>query len=230
MRSPRIAILASGSGTTAETFIKSVAERKVEGTVVLLMCNNPEATVFDKVKRLQEEFDLDITAKHIGKSNFPPSANEEVPYGHQTAAEEKAILDELKKMKIDLVLLLGYMKLIGPTIVDQYGWKAEYESVYQAKMINTHPGLLPATKGLFGLHVQEKVLKDGSKSAGHCMFMVDSHYDDGPVISEHIVQVVPGESPEDLFERVKASEKANLADDLNRFILEQAEYLKVKYR
>lgn len=228
MRSPRIAILASGGGTTAEAFIKSIALGEVQATTVLLICNNPEAAVFDKVKRLQDQFKLDISTKHIGKSNFPPGPNEEVPYGHQTIAEEKAILDELKKMNIDLVLLLGYMKLVGPSIVDEYGWKASYDSVYQARMINTHPGLLPATKGLFGLHVQEKVIKDGLQTAGHCIFMVDSVYDDGPVVSEHKIPVIAGESPEELFERVKVSEKANLADDINRFLLEQTEYLKVK--
>lgn len=223
MASPRIAILASGSGTTAESFIKSVADKDVEGEVALLICNNKNAGAFDRVKELNERLGLDIKLLHIGKTSHPPIKGEQVEYGRQTKAEEEAILKALVKAKIDLVLLLGYMKLIGKNIVDQYGWKEEYQSIYQGRMINTHPGLLPATKGLYGIHVQKKVLESGTE-AGHCLFIVDSAYDDGPVISQHKVVMMASDTPEVLFERVKESEKTHLAEDIDRFIKEQKEY------
>lgn len=223
MSSPRIAILASGSGTTAESFIKSVAEKDVDGEVVLLISNNKNAEVFDRVKKLDAKLNLGIKLLCIGKSNYPPAKGEKVEYGRQTKAEEAAILKALVEAEIDLVLLLGYMKLIGRSIVDRYGWKEEYQSIYQGRMINTHPGLLPATKGLYGIHVQEKVLESGTE-AGNCLFIVDSEYDDGPVISQHKVVMMASDTPEALFERVKASEKAHLAEDIDRFIKEQREY------
>ncbi|HEX5456560.1 MAG TPA: formyltransferase family protein [Candidatus Saccharimonadales bacterium] len=223
MASPRIAILASGSGTTAESFIKSVAAKDVDGEVVLLICNNRKAAVFDRVKELNDKLGLNIKLLHIGKTNHPSEKGEKVEYGRQTEAEEAAILKAMDEMDIDLVLLLGYMKLIGKSIVDKYGWREEYQSIYQGRMLNTHPGLLPATKGLYGIHVQEKVLESGTE-AGNCLFIVDSEYDDGPVISQHKVVMMASDTAEALFERVKASEKAHLAEDIDRFIKEQREY------
>ncbi len=227
MASVRIAILASGNGTTAEAFIKAAAERQVDAKVTLLIANNKNAGVFDKLKDLNRKYNLDIKGVHIGKNNYPPTADEEVEYGRQTKAEEQAILAELNNEKIDLVLLLGYMKLIGKSIVDAYGWREDYQSIYQGRMINTHPGLLPATKGLYGIHVQETVLKENLE-AGNCLFVVDASYDDGPVIAKHKVVVMASDTPEILFERVKKSERDNLARDIDRFISEQKEYLKDK--
>ena len=64
--------------------------------------------------------------------------------------------------------------------------------------------------------------------AGNSLFIVNNDYDDGPVISEHEVEVREADTPDELFERVKASEKTNLAGDINDFILEQKKYLKVE--
>lgn len=221
----KIAILASGSGTTAEAFIEATIEGKVAGKVVLVVFNNKNAGVVERVDALNKKHGLDIKTLHIGKNNYPPAEGEEYEYGRQTAAEEKAILKEFDEAGIDLVLLLGYMKLVGKSIVDKYGWKENYSSIYQGRMINTHPGLLPATKGLFGIHVQERVI-DNKTHAGHCLFVVDNEYDDGPVVAEHQVEVLPDDTPDSLFERVKASEKKHLADDINKFIIEQDKYLK----
>lgn len=223
----KIAILASGSGTTAERFITDCVNGRVAGDVVLVIANNKNAQVFGRVAKLNNKHGLDIKTANIGKSTHPPKDNEEVEYGHQTSAEEQAILKELKSAGIDLVLLLGYMKLVGKSIVEKYGWRDDYMSVYQARMLNTHPGLLPATKGLFGIHVQERVIA-GKLEAGHCLFAVDSEYDDGPVIAEHKVQVDKEDTPESLFERVKDSEKIHLAEDINGFIVEQKKYMGVE--
>ncbi len=223
MAPARIAILASGGGTTAEAFIKSIVTGEVEGKVVLVIFNNQNAGVVERIKNLNREHNLRIKTVHIGKNNYPAEPSEKYEFGRQTAAEEKAILKVLNEAKIDLVLLLGYMKLVGKSIVDKYGWKESYTSIYQGRMINTHPGLLPATKGLFGIHVQERVIENKT-NAGNCLFVVDSEYDDGPVVAEHQVEVLPDDDAESLFERVKASEKKHLASDINKFIIEQDLY------
>ncbi len=228
MASPRIAILASGSGTTAESFIESVASGKVSGEVVLLICNNKDAAVFDKVRKLNQKYGLNIKLVHIGKTSHPPQEDEQTEYGRQTKSEEQAILGQLTEQKCDLVLLLGYMKLIGPSIVKEYGWQEGYNSIYQGRMINTHPGLLPDTKGFYGIHVQEKVISDNHPKAGNSLFIVNDSYDDGPVVAEHLVEILDDDTPESLFERVKTSEKDHLAEDINNFILEQKKYLAVE--
>jgi len=77
---------------------------------------------------------------------------------------------------------------------------------------------LPATKGLYGIHVQEFVIKNKA-AAGHCIFAVDAEYDGGPVIAEHLVELLPDDTPESLFNRVKASERNTIAMDINEFFI-----------
>ncbi|MBI5357479.1 hypothetical protein HZB74_01380 [Candidatus Saccharibacteria bacterium] len=227
MHSPKVAILASGSGTTAESFISSCVNGEITADVALVISNHKDPGVFEKVRRLNDQHGLNIECIHIGKANFPEKEGEKVKYGFQTEAEEEKILQVLKENDIELVLLLGYMKRVGPKIVDEFGWLPNYESVYKSRMINTHPGLLPETKGLYGLNVQKHVISKGLAVAGHCLFAVDDEYDDGPVISEHSFETDPTEDAEELFERVKESEKKYLAEDIQNFIDKQREYNKI---
>lgn len=228
MPSLKVAILASGSGTTAESFISSCAEGLISAHVDIVISNHQNPGAFEKIAKLNEKYGLNIKCIHIGKANYPAKQGEDVKYGHQTKAEEQKILETLKENGAELVLLLGYMKRVGPEIVKEYGWLPSYESVYQSRMINTHPGLLPETKGLFGLNVQEHMVEKGLATAGHCMFAVDDEYDDGPVITEHTFETDPSEDAEELFERVKESEKKYLASDIQDFIDKQREYNRIK--
>lgn len=216
----RIAILASGSGTTAESFIRSCVSGEVKAEVVAVISNQKTPGVFDRVQDINNEFNLKIPCINIGKISHPEATGEQVEYGRQTKAEESAILKTLDELNIDLVTLLGYMKLIGPSIVNKYGWNDSLDSIYRTKMINTHPGILPYTKGMYGIHVQQYALIN-DVPAGHCIFAVDSKYDDGPIISEHRVEKIPGDTPESLFDRVKASEKKHLASDIQKIIESQ---------
>src|SRR5688572_2727451 len=95
MASSRVAILASGAGTTAEAFIRAGAEGRIEAKVGLVICNNPDAGIFSRIDRLNKELDLDIKCRLIGRKNFPPLADEKLEAGSQTRAEEKAILEAL---------------------------------------------------------------------------------------------------------------------------------------
>lgn len=225
MTKPRVVILASGGGSTAETFIRLCAAGEISADVVAVISNKNNPGAFEKIVKLNKELSLDIQSTHIGKSNYPADPHEEVAYGRQTKAEEKAVFDKLAELQADLVFLLGYMKLIGNTIVEKYGWNKNFQSVYQARVLNTHPGLLPHTKGLFGIHIQQYVLIN-DKPAGHCIFVVDGEYDDGPIISQHSVEIEIGDSPDKLFERVQNSEKKYLAEDIENFIAGQTKYNK----
>jgi folate-dependent phosphoribosylglycinamide formyltransferase PurN len=218
MPKPRVAILASGGGTTAESFINSTIEGRIFAEVVLVISNRPNAGVIDKVKNINKAKNQNIQILYIGKSNYPVGLDEKVLLGEQTKAEEEAILTALEDSKTDIVFLLGYMKRVGKKIVEKYGWSKNFKSVFESNMFNTHPGLLPVTKGLFGVKVQEKVLETSQPIAGHCIFAVDYDYDDGPIITEHKVEILNDDNPDSLFERVKKSEKKYLAEDINYFI------------
>ena len=220
MTKPRIAILASGSGTTAEAVIHATQNNQLDAEVVLVISNKKDAGVFNRVKECNKTYTLSIKSLYISSKNYPASISENWQPGRQTNLEEVTILDNLKKHSIDLVLLLGYMKLVGDKIVSYYGYRSDYRSPYLANMLNTHPGLLPATKGYYGKQVQTYVLENRLQ-AGHCLFAVDVDYDGGPVITEHMVEVKDNDTAQTLFERVQSSERSNLPYDINSFIQKQ---------
>lgn len=218
MARPRVAILASGGGTTAESFINYTLDGKIDAEVVLVISNKGEAGIVKKIKHLNASNKVDIKILHIGSDNYPVGKDEEPKPGMQTKAEEEAISKALSDNKVDLIFLLGYTRWVGKKIVAKYGWQKSFSSVFEANMFNTHPGLLPATQGLFGTKVQEKVLADKHLQAGHCIFAVDDGHDDGPIITEHKVKILDGDTADSLSERVKESEKMHLADDINYFL------------
>lgn len=227
MKRPSIAILASGEGTTAEAFIRLSAEGSIEPEIRLVISNKKTAGVFARIHRLNQELGLNIETLYIGKGNHPASTGEIIERGAQTKAEEAAIIEAIERAEVDLVVLMGYMKKIGPALVRRFGWHSDYSSPYQAMMLNTHPGLLPDSKGLFGVHVQEYVLSHHLTKAGQTLHVVSEGYDEGPKIAEHTISVEPDESPDDLFDRVKAIEKQFLPRDTERFIKERQKYLGV---
>jgi len=226
MSKTAIAILASGSGTTAEAFIRHMVTEQYDFNVPLMVCNNTSAGVFDRIAQLNDGLGLDIHAELINGRTHPAAINEHVEPSYQTIAEQQALLDAFETHGIELVILLGFMKHISVRIVETYGWLPEYTSIYQARMLNTHPGLLPATKGLFGVHVQEAVLRQAVPQAGQSLHMVAAGYDEGPTVVEHHIVVNPGETPEELFARVQLTEKANIASDVAAFIAAQRHYNK----
>jgi phosphoribosylglycinamide formyltransferase-1 len=198
MERPRIAILASGSGTTAEAFIRASVAGKIQPEATLVICNNKNAGIFKRIEALNEQLGLSIRTFYIGKGGYPPEPNETLAPGDQTRAEEAAIIKELEAGNFDVVALMGYMKKIGPKLIEQFGWQPEYKSPYQARMLNTHPGLLPETKGSYGVHIQEYVLQNHLSEAGQTLHVVAENYDEGPIIAEHRIPVLPDDTPESL--------------------------------
>lgn len=222
MSQTRVAILASGSGSTAEAFIREIHARRYPLTVTLILANNPDAYVLERAKSLNAELGLDIkTAIVNGRTQ---AAKKSATRGQQTEEEQVAILALLEQYDIDLVLLLGYMKRVGELLVHKYGWQPGYTSVYQARMLNTHPGLLPHTLGTHGRDTQKFTLEEGMTESGQTLHVVASAYDTGPHVAEHRVVVLADDTPASLFARVQAVEKEYIAADVAGFVRAQEQY------
>jgi folate-dependent phosphoribosylglycinamide formyltransferase PurN len=222
---PRIAVLASGGGTTVEAFIRADQADEINVAVGLVVVSRQDAGVFARIENLNKEFGLDIKTVLINHKTHPAAESEDVPRGCQTKAEEQAILETLRAGNYDLVALMGYMKRIGPDLIREFGWVDEFHSIFQARMVNTHPGLLPDTKGFFGESIQQYVLDHHLPYAGQTFHVVADEYDAGPVITEHKVPVEPGDTSETLFARVQATEKQYLPKDLEDFIKARQAYI-----
>lgn len=221
---PRIAILASGGGTTAEAFIRAGQQGHINVDVGLVICSRKDAGIFQRIKNLNEEFNLKIDCLLINHHTHPAAHSEHVGRGCQTVGEELAILTTLLSGSFDLIALMGYMKRIGPHLIEAFGWLPYYTSIFQAKMVNTHPGLLPDTKGFYGQNIQQYVLDHNLPYTGQTFHVVGEEYDEGPVIAEHKVPVEPGDTAETLFARVQTVEKQYLPQDIEDFIQARLAY------
>ncbi len=112
---------------------------------------------------------------------------------------DAAICASLQAHKIDIVLLAGYMKKLGPKTL----------GAFRNRILNTHPALLPkyGGKGMYGLQVHEAVLAAGDVVTGLSIHLVDEEYDTGPIIARCSVPVHSGDTPETLAARVQQHER-----------------------
>jgi len=220
---PTIAILASGSGSTAEAFIHATQDDRVAAEVGLIVCNNPpeKAGIFARTARLNTLYGLDIEVIEISGRTHPDG---NVGRG-QTLAESAAICERVSNGGFAHVALMGYMKMVRGELIEEYGWRPDYTSVYQARMTNTHPGPLPETEDTHGIHTSKRVLELGLSRSRHTVHLVADGIDRGPKIAEHPVEVMDGDTAQSLFDRVQIVEKAVLPYALGKFLQEQGGYL-----
>jgi phosphoribosylglycinamide formyltransferase-1 len=113
-------------------------------------------------------------------------------------ADSSAWIDALSQHQIDLVVLAGYLKLVPAPVVHHY----------RGRIINIHPGLLPAFggPGMYGHRVHEAVLANGASVSGATVHLVDEIYDRGAILAQARVPVLPADTPDTLAERILAVE------------------------
>ncbi len=218
---PNIAILASGSGTTAEAFIHATQTGIVSANVRLVISSKPDTEIFGRVERLNKQYGLGIKILHINGLTHPEGPGQR---GEQTLGESAAILEEITKHDIALVALLGYMKKVRGPLLEEYGALSSHKSIFEARMINTHPGPLPATRGLAGLNAQKKVLEMGLENSAQTLHVVSADYDTGATYAEQLVPVMPDDTADSLFAAVQATEKSRLPKDINNFLISQLKW------
>jgi phosphoribosylglycinamide formyltransferase-1 len=202
LHKPGIAILASGSGSTAEAFIHATQEGIVDAEVGLVISDKDDAGVFDRVKRLNKAYSLEI----------------------------ETMIEAISDGGFALVALMGYMRIIAAEgdLMKEYGWLPEYEErypenkgIYLARMINTHPGILPETTDTWGTNTQQMVLDLKLSETAHTVHAVTAEIDAGPIFAENRVPVYQDDGVGSLFARVQRIEKAHLPVDIDRFLREQ---------
>lgn len=197
---PKIAILGSGGGTTAEALIHATQNGVLSADVVLIITNKPDAGILHVVERFNKQ-GLDIKTLVINGDTHPGESGR----GEQTPDEAQAIYDTIKKYDIDLVLLLGYLRKVMPPLLD-------------LRILNTHPGLLPITRGLHGEGVQRFVLENHQEFAGQTLHEVIEEYDSGRIVAEHKLPVMPWDTVESLNVAVQIMEKAYIGIEVDQYL------------
>lgn len=125
LHNPRIAILASGSRSTAEAFIHATQDGRVAAEVGLVICNNPseKAGIFARIDKLNRHYGMNIEAIEISGRTHPAG---NVGRG-QTLAESIAICERVSRDRFAHVALMGYVKMVRGELIEEYGWKMKVQ-------------------------------------------------------------------------------------------------------
>jgi len=124
---------------------------------------------------------------------------------------DQAMLDALREHSVDLVILAGYMKKIGPRVL----------AAYRDRILNIHPSLLPqfGGQGMFGQHVHRAVLEAGEAVTGVSIHLVNDEYDQGRILAQTEVPVLAGDTVEVLAARVLKREHEFFVETLGKIAL-----------
>lgn len=163
-----IAVCVSGGGTDLQSIIDACEAGKINGQIRLVISNRKKAYGLERA-RLHG-----IQAEWI--------------------QDEDEILKRFEEEKIDVVVLAGYLAIVGDKLIEQY----------KNRIINIHPSLIPSFcgPGFYGMHVHEAVFKRGVKVSGATVHFVTGEVDGGPIILQRAVDISDLETPEDIQARV----------------------------
>lgn len=163
-----IAVCVSGGGTDLQSIIDACEAGKINGQIRLVISNRKKAYGLERA-RLHG-----IQAEWI--------------------KDEDEILKRFEEEKIDVVVLAGYLAIVGDKLIEQY----------KNRIINIHPSLIPSFcgPGFYGMHVHEAVFKRGVKVSGATVHFVTGEVDGGPIIIQRAVDISDLETPEDIQARV----------------------------
>ena len=173
-----IAVLVSGGGTNLQAILES--ERRGEnpnGKVTLVVASKPDVYALERAKNFV------VPGVVVRRKDYA------------TAEEfDAALLNVLREHHIDLVVLAGFLSVLGPSVI----------AAYPDRILNVHPSLIPSFcgPGFYGLRVHEAALERGVKVTGATVHFVNEVCDGGPILLQKAVEVQPGDTPETLQKRV----------------------------
>ena len=187
----RLGFLASNAGSAMRAILRAIATGELAAEAALLVTNNPNAAALETARAHGLEALCLRTVKDPG-------------------AADRALAEAMTAAGVGLIILSGYLRRLGPATL----------AAYQGRILNIHPGPLPAFggEGMYGRRVHEAVIASGAAQSGVCVHVVDEVYDHGPVVSRLSIPVQPTDSPEDLERRVTAAEPGFFVDTLKAIV------------
>lgn len=184
----RIGVLISGGGTNLQAIIDGVNNRDINGEVAIVVSNRKDAY-------------------GLKRAELNGIRNEFIDYNNMdTDSYNKRLLNLLLEEKVDLIVLAGYLKVVGQEII----------STYRNRIINIHPSLIPSFcgKGYYGEKVHQAVLEKGVKITGVTVHYVDEGTDTGKIIMQKAVEVMDDDTICSLQKRVLVEEHKLLVEAL----------------
>jgi phosphoribosylglycinamide formyltransferase-1 len=184
----RVVVLASGTGTLLQSLIDAMADPAYPARVVAVGADREGAPALDRA----------------AKASIPVFIVRVADY-HGRPAWDRALTAAVAEHEPDLVVLAGFMRLVGPEFLARFGGRA----------VNTHPALLPAFPGP---HPVRDALDHAVKVTGATLMFVDADVDAGPIIAQVPVEIAAEDNEEILHERIKTVERALLVETVRRLV------------
>ena len=174
----KIAVLVSGGGTNLQALINAQGRGEiVGGSIAAVISSSPKAYALERAAN------AGIPGYVVARKDYPSNQ-----------AMTVALVEKLKELEIDLVVLAGFMVIVTEEMVQ----------AFPNAILNVHPALIPsfAGPGCYGLHVHEKALEYGVKLSGATVHFVSEECDGGPIVLQKAVDVLPDDTPEVLQRRI----------------------------
>ena len=174
----RIAVLVSGGGTNLQALIDAQARGHIQnGRIAAVISSNPEAYALERARQ------AGIPGHVVARKAYASSREMTM-----------ALVDKLRELGIDLVVLAGFMTILTREMVD----------AFPNAILNVHPALIPSFcgTGCYGLHVHERALEYGVKLSGATVHFVNEEADGGPIVLQKAVEVREDDTPETLQRRI----------------------------
>ncbi len=177
-----------GNGTTLQSIIDAIKNKNLEATIRLVVSDHEDAYALQRAKNAN-------IATYVIKAKTTKEIDEELQI-------------ELQKYPVDLIVLAGYLRMIGNHLLEKY------------TIINTHPSLLPkfGGKGMYGMNVHRAVIEAKEEYSGVTLHYVNGEYDKGNIIKQTKVKIEPNDTAETLSAKVQKVEKIQLVEALQEFI------------
>ena len=175
---PRLAVLGSGRGTNFVALQKAIIAGQLSAEIAIVLSDVPDAPILDRAR----EFGLPA-------ANLPPS-----PFKTKLGPDAETVLCESVQSKgVNWIILAGYMRVVKEPLLH----------LFPRRIINIHPSLLPAFRGL---RAWEQALAAGVAETGCTVHFVNEKIDDGEIIAQQRVPILPGDTPDSLHSRIQAAE------------------------
>ncbi|MBL4879034.1 MAG: phosphoribosylglycinamide formyltransferase [Hyphomonas sp.] len=169
----RLAILISGRGSNMEAILDAAQDPAYPAKPVLVLSNRPDAKGLETAAR----------------AGIPTAAIDHTTYGKDREAFERAMQDQLTEAGVEIIALAGFMRVLTPWFVNKW----------QGRMVNIHPSLLPKYKGL---DTHQRALDAGDTEAGCTVHWVSPGVDDGEIIQQASLPILPGDTADSLAARL----------------------------
>ncbi len=173
---PRLGILISGRGSNLQRFIDDCASGELQAQISVVISNNAEAAGLQKARQ------AGLEAVCINHRDF-----------ESRESFDQALVEELHRHEVDLVILAGFMRILTPVLIEPY----------LGRLLNIHPSLLPKYPGL---HTHQRALDAGDSEAGVTVHFVTRELDGGPPVLQARVPIQPGDTADTLADRVAVME------------------------